>query len=342
MFHSYKFKSIIKQAIGRGTKWWKIVEVFEGLEFVINYLLYYKWGWIKKSTTISEINIEFVSYCNLRCKFCSLDHGKPKNRITEKTLRLFFEQFLADKRFQTVKTFNLHNAGEVLLHPELIQMLSLFNEYRLKAKELGLNFPKVALLTNATILTKELSEKILDVGAIDFIRFSMDGGNKEAFEEMRVRAKWDVFTKNVRDFVLLNKEKGTNIHTGIITVIPVKRKFSTAWMSNEFKEILELTDNNELRYAHNFRGEVNNQMEEYTIEKPHKIGCYLLMHQMVLLPDGNFTVCCLDLNGKGIIGNLHQQSIFDIYKSQRRLDMLNLFYKRKKKEIEMCKDCETF
>jgi sulfatase maturation enzyme AslB (radical SAM superfamily) len=340
--HTFKVKSFIKQKIGRGTKWWKAIEVVEGMEFLFNYLLHHKWQWVKNKTTISEINIEFVSYCNLRCKFCSLDHTKPKKRLSEQTLRHFFEQYLADARFHYIKTFNLHNAGEILLHPELITLLRLFTEYRQKAKDIQVPFPKVALLTNATILTKELSSKILDTGAIDFIRFSMDGGNREAFEEMRTRAKWDVFTRNVKDFIQLNQEKGSQVHTGIISVIPVQRKFSIAWMSEEFKEILNMTNSYELRYAHNFRGEVDNQNQRYAIDKPHKIGCYLLMHQMVLLPDGNFTVCCLDLNGKGVVGNIHQQSLFDIYSSPRRLHMLELFYKRRKREIDMCKNCETF
>ena len=46
---------------------------------------------ISGATTITEIDLEFVNYCNLRCKWCSLDHEQTRFVMTEDLLRKFFD-----------------------------------------------------------------------------------------------------------------------------------------------------------------------------------------------------------------------------------------------------------
>ena len=105
--------------LNKGTFLWKVLEFLQGMFYVKNYLFYYKWNFIRSSTTTREINIEFISYCNLRCSFCSLDHEKPKVRITPELLDKFLKNLTDDKRFKKVEVIHLHNAGETLLHPEI-------------------------------------------------------------------------------------------------------------------------------------------------------------------------------------------------------------------------------
>ncbi len=340
--NSFEFKNFLVQRIGKSTLIWRSIEFMQGISFMYNYYLFYKFPFLKKKTSITEINIEFVSYCNLRCKLCSLDHEKPKVRMSADTLKLFFENLVADKRFRSVKTIHLYNAGEVLLHPKLDEMLDIIKYYKNQAFQKNIPFPKIALLTNATILNEKNSAMLIDSGVLDNIRFSMDGGNKEKFEEMRLLAKWDVFAKNISIFCELNKKSPKPITTGIITLVEYKNKLNTEWMSPDFKNLLNMVDGYELRYAHNWGGDVEIEELKNKIKKNYKIGCSLLMHQMVLLPNGDITVCCADLNSKGVIGNIKKERLFDIYKKPQRLEMLHKFIKGKKKEIDLCKDCETF
>lgn len=339
--NTFEVKNYFVQKISKSTFAWRVIEVLQGVSFSTNYLMFYKWHLLKK-TSINEINIEFVSYCNLRCKLCSLDHEKPKVRMSAQTLKHFFEDLLSDKRFRSVQTIHLYNAGEVLLHPKLEEMLSIIKHYKQEAQKTGKHFPKVALLTNATILDEENSNIIINSGVLDNIRFSMDGGNKEKFEEMRVRAKWDTFVKNITTFCEFNKKSAKPIPTGIITLVEYENKLNTTWMSSEFKKLLDMVSGYELRYAHNWGGDVEIQELKDKKKKEYKVGCSLLMHQLVLLPNGDITVCCADLNSKGVIGNILKEKLHTIYMKPQRLEMLNKFIKGKKSEIDLCKDCETF
>ena len=103
-----------------------------------------------------------------------------------------------------------------------------------------------------------------------------------------------------------------------------------------------MVDGYELRYAHNSGGEVEIEELKNKKKKTYKVGCSLLMHQLVLLPNGDITVCCADLNSKGVIGNIKQEKLFAIYNKPQRKEMLRKFIQGKKKEIDLCKDCETF
>lgn len=327
----------------KGTFLWKSLEFLQGMLFVKNYLFYYKWNLIKNSTTTKEVNIEFVSYCNLRCSFCSLDHEKPKTRMTPAILENLMNNLVNDERFKKVEVIHLHSGGETLLHPEIGVLLAIIKKYKDLAKNKNQRFPTVNLLTNGTPLLEAKTNEIIESGVVDVMRFSMDGGSPERFESMRIRAKWDIFYKNISYFCEENKKRNANIKTHIISVIDPINPLKTNWMNSQFVEVLNMVDTYELRHPHTWAGEVDIEGESSNSKnKPHKIGCGLLMHQLVLLPNGDVNVCCTDLNSKGVVGNIQNQSLFEIYNSPTRKKWLKLFYQRKKNEIDLCKNCETF
>lgn len=328
--------------LNKGTFLWKVLEFIQGMFYVKNYLFYYQWNLLKESASTREINIEFISYCNLRCSFCSLDHDKPKVRITPETLERFMKDFVSDNRFRKVEMIHLHNGGETLLHPNVGELLGIIKKYKDIAKKKGRKFPKVSLLTNGTPLTEKKTKEIISSGAIDSMRFSMDGGTPQRFEEMRTRAKWDLFYPNMKFFCDENKRNGSTIKTHIISLIDPENPLKTDWMSKEFVEVLNIMDSYELRHPHSWAGEIDIEGSSNSYDKPHKIGCGLLMHQLVVLPNGDVNVCCADINSKGVVGNINDNTLFDIYNSPTRRKWLELLFKRKKSEIELCKNCETF
>jgi radical SAM protein with 4Fe4S-binding SPASM domain len=341
--NTFNLKNYFIRKIRKSSWVWNFFEFYQGLSFYVNYLFYYKFRLQRSGNSIREIHLEFVSYCNLRCQLCSLDHAKLKVRMTESILRHFFEDFLTDKRFRNVNTIHLYNAGEVLLHPELEKMLTIISEYKTIASRKNIKFPQIGLLTNATILNEKNSKILINSCVLDHIRFSMDGGSKEKFEEMRTRANWDVFVKNIQTFCELNNKSKVPIKTGIISLLEFKNKLSTEWMSSEFIKLLDLVDGYELRYAHNWAGDIQlDELKNAKKKKGLKAGCSLLMNQLVLLPNGDITVCCADLNSKGVIGNVMKDKLNTIYNNPKRINMLDKFIKGKKHEIDLCKGCETF
>ena len=314
--------------------------------------------------SLDWLNIEFASRCNLRCKWCSLDFDKTSVNMDEALLAKTLDQLFATPGF-TVGEIALHNGGETLMHPRLAAMLDV-----IAAKRAGRAwFPVVSLLTNGVLLNDAKANAILASGAIDLLRVSVDGGSVASFEEIRTPARWSRVRDNIYGFVALNNAAARRIKTGVICVIPPDQPMTLDWMEAEFRDVLLAVDNYELRYPHNWDGSKDlgltpappaapamplqlyrqgrsllRHARDVIASRPapeHKV-CKFLLSELVVLPDGRVTVCCADLNARGVIGNLADSSLREIFDSGQRASMLEAFRRGDKASIPLCKDCTGY
>lgn len=290
--------------------------------------------------TLEWLNLEFASICNLRCKWCSLDHDKPKQFMSRELLAKVLDDVIADRGIR-LDRIELHNAGETLLHPDLPGMFA-------EIAQRKASLPRINLLTNAGPLNQARTAAILDSGAIDDIRFSVDGGTRELFEDLRRPAKWAAIRANIHAFLDANAKRERRLRTGIICIVDPSRPLTTDWMEPEFRELFARIDDVSLRHPHNWDGSAELGIDDRDYEwhaqqmLPKKKVCYFLVKDMVVLPNGDATVCCADLNSRGVIGNANQSTIRELYFSHRRQHMLRLFEAGKKNEIDLCRTCTGY
>ncbi len=316
---------------------WSSLKKAQEWKYDIDYHTYYgKLGTQTASTT--EINVEFCSNCNLRCSFCALDHSKPKSYMSVAVLNRIFECLLADVRFKRVNTINLHNGGETLMHPERMKLFKRIAHYRNLFAAVGQPFPKIVLLTNGMLLRTKLAEELISLKVLDEVGFSLDGGSPEAFEALRVNAKWERFADNVRNVIALKKEIDPQLKTFGISIIPKPHPLNNTWMDPDFKAVTELLDSVEYRRLHDWGGQVDIGSKSVVNKK----GCSMLMRQMVVLPNGDVSVCCNDLNSQGVVGNILEEELYAIYKGEQRLRYVRLLKQGRKSELELCKNCVSF
>jgi MoaA/NifB/PqqE/SkfB family radical SAM enzyme len=314
--------------------------------------------------SLEWFNIEFSSRCNLRCKWCSLDFDKPSVNMDEALLAKALDELFAAGEW-AVGEIALHNGGEALMHPRLASMLGVIAA---KRAAYG-SFPLVSLLTNGVLLNDAKSKVILESGAIDRLRVSVDGGTAAAFEEMRAPAKWSRVRDNVFNFVKMNNAAARPVQTCVICMLPPDRPLTVDWMENEFRDVLLAVDAYELRHPHNWDGSKElgltparepvpgAPMQLYGMgrsllrrarnvitsrpEREHPV-CKFLARELVLLPDGRVTVCCADLNARGVIGDLGHSTLRDVFESDIRASMVEAFRRGKKSSIPLCKDCAGY
>lgn len=292
--------------------------------------------------TIRWLNIEFCSACNLKCKWCSLDHTKKVDKMKPEVLEKVINNIAENKKFY-LERIDLHNAGEILLHDRLREMLGVLEQ---KTRIAG--NPAVTLLTNATLLSDRMSKCIIESGVLDEIRFSIDGGTKKLYEEICLGAKWEEVKTNILNFIEMNQKDSKKIpRVGIICIIPPDKPQATDWMEHDFKCLFSKVDNIELRYPHNWDGSVdlhvtyNQSMSRYFEVNKDKM-CMFLLKNLVVLPNGDVTVCCADLNSRGVVGNVKNSTMEDLYFSKERLNMLKLYSRNKKSEINLCQKCTGY
>ena len=286
------------------------------------------------------VNIEIYSACNLRCRYCSLDHEKNTTVMTEATLTEVLSKL--SKLQHPIERIELHNGGETLLHPNLDVMLGVLKKYRNDIPGL----PRIVLLTNATPLSKKKIDQIMSSGVVDFIRFSVDGGTAEKFESLRFPALWVPTARKIHNFLDANEAAGSRIETGVICVIDPDKAPVTDWMEDDFKALFARMDNVELRWPHNWDGSVEKEIDDHWFRDRQNQSqgkvCFFLQENFVVLPNGDTTVCCADLNNRGDLGNVSDLSAADFFNSEKRQNMIRAFVENKKDSIELCRNCTGY
>lgn len=287
------------------------------------------------------INIEFSSKCNLRCKWCSLDHAKPATYMSPEILARVIDEIADNTKFQ-IETIDLHNAGETLLHPNFQELVTLLGRKKGAARR----FPKVNLLTNGILLDKDNSHFILASRAIDLLRVSIDGGSPTAYEELRRGGRWNTLSANVKLFMEAKQSYSSAPVTGAICIVPPDKPFNQTWMDPEFLALLALFDSVELRPPHNWDGSKelgisSDALKAYENDNRGKM-CKFLAHSLVILPNGDVTVCCADLNSRGVIGNVRQNTLEEVSQAKMRRRMIEKFAIGRKHAISLCANCTGY
>lgn len=282
----------------------------------------------RRRAVIRALNFELCSACNLRCKWCSLDSSLRAGMMKVELFESVLEQ-IRDSSLYDVRVLNLHHSGDALLHPKFRGFLeALAREKRDRA-----DFPSVQLLTSATHLKGDRVDALLETEAADWIRFSVDGGNKRDFEEIRVRAVWEEVLGNIHGFLDEAERRGKTVRTGIIAVFET----SEPEISPEFRELVERVTNYMPRLPHNWIGKEDLGLPQQTV-MPQGL-CKFVLSQTVVLYDGKVTLCCNDLNAEGVIGDLAENSLHEIFRGPQRAEVIRVMREKQRRDLPFCGTC---
>jgi pyruvate-formate lyase-activating enzyme len=283
-----------------------------------------------RQAVIRALNFELCSACNLRCKWCSLDSKLRGGVMKIETFRKVLEEIRDESRFR-VKVLNLHHSGDVLLHPKFGEFLQVVSEE--KRRRAG-RFPSVQVLTSATHLKGDKAEALLESDAVDWLRFSVDGGNPRDFEAIRIGAKWDQVVGNIHAFLDEAERRGKRIRTGVIATFET----SEPEIHEEFRRLVGRVTNYMPRLPHNWVGK-----KDLGLPPPpeHPQGlCKFVLSQAVVLYDGKVTLCCNDLNGEGVTGGLATASLYDIFRGEKRAHHIRLMKEGRRRDLPFCGTCD--
>lgn len=282
-----------------------------------------------RRAVIRELNLELCSACNLRCRFCSLDSKLRAGVMKIETLERVLTEIRDPARFD-VRRLNLHHSGDVLLHPRFPAFLERIAEER-RSRD---RFPYVTTLTSATHLRGDKAEALIETGAVDWIRFSVDGGNPEDFERIRVGARWHEVVGNIHAFLDAAERRGKRLRTGIIAVFdrPEPR------ITDEFRALVRRVTNYMPRYPHSWVGKTDVGVARKPA--PPTGLCAFVLMQIVVLYDGSVTLCCNDLNAEGVIGTLATESLYDLFRGPRRAEAIAKMRAGRRADLALCGTCE--
>jgi len=287
---------------------------------------------------LEHIMIEPTNFCNLRCLFCTQAiSSRPKGMMTMEMFNKILPLLPS-----SIKEVQLHFAGEPLLNkdaPLMIQGL----------KKRGF---RVTLSSNGT-LPFEYYEKAIRAG-LDRLIVSFDGATAKSYETYRRGGNFQTVSENLKKMTAIEGRKTAIIIQFIVmrhneSEIDLMKKlaqdlgvdelrFKSASLNIGCSEILE---KDIIENAKNFLPQ-NAKYSRYVlkdgklinIDRP--LSCPWIW-RTVILWNGDVAICCVDLEGRVIVGNILTEGSFEkIWRSDK-------YYKIKKmvlaRQLEICQNC---
>ncbi len=269
-----------------------------------------------------QVYVELTNVCNARCTICATPTMKRAREIMPMPL---FEKIVGEcGRLGTPKILPfLH--GESLLVPGA---LDYFRTARRLAPRSHLN-----LTTNGSRLSPELAEEILSEDLLDSLIVSIDGGDKETFEKIRLNLKYDEVRGNVLNFIRRRDQLGKASPTVSIAMVTVQANKHTR---ERLREVWKEADEVRFSVYFNWAGKLENNGRT-----PHKINfCERLQHYITILADGRVAMCCFDSEADYPVGDLKTQTIHEVWHSDAFNEKRRLLFEKNFDRLKLCAGCD--
>ena len=314
-------REIVKKSLQKSPKAFTFIKKYP--------LRYYRNTKLKDTEFPQQIWIENTNHCNAACVMCPRELQTRSKRIMSFDL---YEKLINEisQYNHIVERVHMHNFGEPLLDKRLAERIKL-------AKDHGINH--VYFVTNASLLNENNALNLIESG-LDEFKISFYGANESTYNSIMIDLDFNTTLNNIKNFFELRKSLQASKPKVVLQLIPQSlndANLEKEWV-NLFKEYLDDEIGDRLNYyeLHNFGDgrdyvEIGNQKIRNTCKFPWNV--------MVILQDGSVTACCLDYDGKIVLGNVNEQSIYDIWHGEKYRKIRKDFKKLNYRDYEPCQKC---
>lgn len=285
----------------------------------------FKWHYFPRWHIVSRfpdhVDIELSSVCDMKCPMCYTTTPEFKKVVPKKLMDLeLFKKIIDECSNYGTYSIRLSLRGEPFLNRHIVEM----TRY---AKQKGIK--EVATLTNGLKLDPELFEEMMDAG-LDWMTISFDGIG-DMYNRIRRPANFaDAVEKISRYHEIKKRRKSEKPVVKIQSIWP-----AIADNPQEFYDTFEpIAD----QVFSNPLVDYLNKDEDLVYDED--FTCPVLWQRMVIGSDGSVFLCINDEMGKQVIGNVREQSVYDLWhgpqmRTARRIHL----NKEGVKQIEICKEC---
>lgn len=269
--------------------------------------------------------LSLVYVCNAKCPNCPYTNSQIREDYRDRPL-MGEDTFkiIADQCGPHRAWIRISGGGEPMLHPQAVELI----EY---AKMRG---ARVGLITNGSRFDAESIRRLLACNT-DMIEFSGDAADPETYNLVRPGLDWHRLVATVESFIQLRNQTGSQtkiIVSGINQQGVDIEQVAAFWsrLADEFQKRKYLT------WAIN---EDHSADPEPYLPPEEKIPCPFLFERLNIDSRGKVMVCGFDIKAVTDMGNIHQQSIAEIWKGEGFEYYRQMHLARRGHEIPLCGNC---
>lgn len=253
------------------------------------------------------IQLEVCGFCNLKCTFCPsgvAGSGIIRDMMSVETFKLFLAQCCEFP--EKIKILRIIGIGEPLLNKNIAEFVS-------AAKRSGA-FEKVEITTNGTLLTRELSDKLIDAG-LDTLLVSLEATDESKYEKIAgVHIPLNELYGNLEYYFKYSR------HKCILYIKSTDVAFDTESEREEFyKKWGEICDEIQIEHIYEnwpeFQAGTDGNSVRFDLEqyKSTKSVCVQPFKLLCLAANGDVMPCSVDWKRTLLLGNIHQIGLVQIW-----------------------------
>jgi len=267
--------------------------------------------------------VEPTNVCNIQCGMC------PNGIMTREKGYMSFNLYkrLIDNNNDFIQSLNLYVMGEPLLNLQLTAMV----KYA-KNKNIRTN-----IFTNGTLLTKDLSRKLIIAGT-DEISVSFECVSCLSEYNGKGADHEDVFN-NIK---MLVRER--NILKKYLPLLSV-RFLNYGFTRKEFHDWRKRLRRAGVDYIwkvpmHDWTGMYSPVVKQNKKLKKKYFHCVLPWGVLAVLWNGQVVGCCDDFDGKFLVGDINETpKLSDIWNNDKMLHLRKVLATRQYQKVDICKNC---
>jgi len=284
--------------------------------------------------------LETVSFCNAQCTICPQHEISKELLQGEMSLDLFRKIIGECQKYPTLEKICLYRLNEPLMDKDLLK--------RIKYAKRILPHVKIQLSTNASLLTPKFSEELLKY--VDIFWFSVFAATIKDYSEKQPGLDFGNTIANLEYFFELRRRM--DVKNIAMVRIPVtnsqlieRRSFSELKKISNFwrKKGIGCTFSRFTNRAGNVSYPAG--IESTYFKNSKFSGCWMHnipLMEMDIIFNGDVVLCCEDCRREIILGNVTQQSIYEIWNSKLYNDIRDELYsnsKENKFDNLLCSRC---
>ena len=278
-----------------------------------------KWMYCNENLVVSDrplyIVLEINTYCNLKCKMCEKNfYTKDKIDISDEVINKLVKEC---KEIQ-LPSILVGAAAEALLSPKIKPILK-------KIKEINAmdNF----IITNGTMLTKEMSEFIIE-NQYERLYVSIDAATRETYKKIR-GYNLDIVEDNINTFLKIREEKNKKVPIIRVSfVLQDSNRHELQTFIDKWKDKVDIIDIQEEIDFSNI-----NDLKEFP---DVKYRCDAPFTTLSVDCEGNIYPCCTFYRKYLKLGNIMDMSIMEAWNCEKMKQLRNEI-----KQGKMCKACRN-
>jgi len=283
----------------------------------------------------NNIMVEVTNICNLRCKMCYNKRMKRKKGFISFDL---FKKIVDQAVDLNIENMGLYTTGESFLHPKIFE----FIKY---AKKKGIKY--VYITTNGQALNDEKIKKIFESG-LDSIKFSIDAGNKERYESLKIGASWNKLVKIVKKLKAMRDNFDSKLRI-FASFIVMKDNFKDlARYKKIFGNLIDETffvfvgnQGSQVKAEKLYPKNVISKIENLTLPKEKWQPCSMLWDRFIVTYEGYLTICCIDFENSLIYGDINKESLKTSWNNKKIKKFREIHASRQFEKLPLCFDCDS-